>query len=237
MKEENQVTGVNRREFIARSAVGAAALAAAGVIGFPSAARADEIVLPKLPYAENALEPYISARTISFHYGKHHAGYVKNTNKLIKGTPFEKESLEKIIVATVDKPDQVNLFNNAAQVWNHTFYWNSMKPSGGAPGGALLKQIEADFGSLDKLREEFLKTAVSQFGSGWGWLVVDGGKLKVIKTGNADTPIAHGLKPILTIDVWEHAYYLDYQNLRAKYVKGLLDHLMNWDFAAKNFAA
>jgi Fe-Mn family superoxide dismutase len=192
-------------------------------------------VLPPLPYADNALEPVISANTIGFHYGKHHKAYVDNLNKLTAGTEFADLPLEKIIAATAGKPDKAAIFNNAAQTWNHTFYWRSLKPNGGGEPPAGMKQkIEASFGTLDALKKELAAAAMGQFGSGWAWLVLDGGKLKVVKTGNADNPLTAGLKPLLTIDVWEHAYYLDYQNRRADYVNAVLEKVMNWDFAAEN---
>ncbi len=192
-------------------------------------------VLPPLPYADNALEPVISANTIGFHYGKHHKAYVDNLNKLIAGTEFADSPLEKIISATAGKPDKAAIFNNAAQTWNHTFYWHSLKPKGGGEPPAVLKQkIEASFGTLDACKKELAAAAMGQFGSGWAWLVLEGGKLKVVKTGNADDPLTSGLKPLLTIDVWEHAYYLDYQNRRADYLTAVLENLINWEFAAEN---
>ena len=192
-------------------------------------------VLPTLPFAENALEPVITANTLSFHYGKHHKTYVDNLNKLITGTDFKDLSLEKIITETTGKADRTAIYNNAAQVWNHTFYWNSLKANGGGvPSADLMRLIEVSFGDLDACKKELLNAATTQFGSGWAWLVKDGNKLKVIKTGNAETPIATGGKPLLTIDVWEHAYYLDYQNRRPDYVNALLDKLINWDFAVEN---
>ncbi|HEY8905628.1 MAG TPA: superoxide dismutase [Rhodoferax sp.] len=192
-------------------------------------------VLPPLPYAENALEPVIAAKTMSFHYGKHHKGYVDNLNKLIAGTQLADLSLEKIITSTAGLPDKTAIFNNAAQAWNHTFYWNSMTPKGGgAPPAALKQMIEASFVSLDACKKELASAAVSQFGSGWAWLVLEDGKLKVVKTGNAGVPLTTGMKPLLAIDVWEHAYYLDYQNLRADYVNAVLDKLINWEFALQN---
>ena len=191
--------------------------------------------LPSLPYADNALEPVISAKTIGFHYGKHHKGYVDNLNKLIAGTEFAGLPLEKIITQTAGKADKTAIFNNAAQTWNHTFYWRSLMPKGGSePPAALKQKIEASFGALDACKKEFATAAMAQFGSGWVWLVLDGGKLKVVKTGNAEVPMTTGMKPLLTIDVWEHAYYLDYQNRRADYVNAVLDNLINWDFAAEN---
>ena len=192
-------------------------------------------VLLPLPYAENAFEPVITANTIEFHYGKHHKGYVDNLNKLIAGTEFVNLSLEKIITETAGKADKTAIFNNAAQAWNHTFYWNSMRPKGGGePSVALKKRIEASFGSVDVCKKELASAAVSQFGSGWAWLVLESGRLKVVKTANADGPLITGVKPLLTIDVWEHAYYLDYQNRRADYVNAVLDKLINWEFALQN---
>jgi len=197
--------------------------------------RASSHVLPSLPYAENALEPVISAKTIGFHYGKHHKGYVDNLNKLIAGTEFADLPLEKIITRTADKADKTAIFNNAAQTWNHTFYWRSLMPKGGGDPPAVLKQrIEVSFGSLDACRKELATAAMAQFGSGWVWLALDGDKIKVLKTGNAEVPMSTGMKPLLTIDVWEHAYYLDYQNRRADYVTAVLDKLINWNFAAEN---
>lgn len=194
--------------------------------------------LPTLPYAKEALEPYISAQTLEFHYGKHHAGYVTNLNNLTKDTELADQSLEEVVKATYNNGDKVGIFNNAAQVWNHTFYWNSMKEKGGGtPTGALAAKIDADFGSFEKFKEEFIKAGVGQFGSGWAWLVLDQGTLKITKTLNADNPIVHGQIPLLTMDVWEHAYYLDYQNLRPKYAQTFLDSLVNWDFAAQNYEA
>lgn len=192
-------------------------------------------VLPPLPYAENALEPVISAKTIGVHYGKHHKTYVDNLNKLIAGTEYAGFSLEDIIAGTAGRPENAAIFNNAAQIWNHTFYWNSMKPQGGGePPAALKKKIEASFDSVDACKNELSAAAVSQFGSGWAWLVLDGEKIKVIKTSNADTPLTMNFKPLLTVDVWEHAYYLDCQNRRADYVNAVLDKLINWDFALRN---
>ncbi|MGA2324036.1 MAG: superoxide dismutase [Sedimentisphaerales bacterium] len=189
--------------------------------------------LPPLPYAQDALEPYISAKTMSFHYGKHHQAYVDNLNKLVAGTPWATQPLEKIIQETAGVADKAAVFNNAAQVWNHTFFWKSMKPGGGGkPTGRLLELIEKSFGSLDEFKNAFTTAAVSQFGSGWVWLVQDGDVLKIVKTSNADTPVAHGQTALLTCDVWEHAYYLDYQNRRKDFVQAFLDHLVNWDFAA-----
>jgi len=193
--------------------------------------------LPPLPYADNALEPLISANTLSFHYGKHHKAYVDNLNKLVEGKDLASMSLEDIIKKSAGDAALVGVFNNAAQIWNHTFYWNSLKPNGGGkPTGAIAAAIDKDLGGYDKFKADFANAAVTQFGSGWAWLVSDAGTLKIVKTGNAEVPFTKGQKPLLTIDVWEHAYYLDYQNLRAKYVETLIDKLLNWDFANANFA-
>jgi Fe-Mn family superoxide dismutase len=195
------------------------------------------IELPALPYEATALEPYIGAATLGFHHGKHHQTYVTNTNNLTKGTDLENASLEAIIEAATNNPEKVGLFNNAAQVWNHTFYWSCMKKGGGGvPSGAIAAKIDEDFGSYDAFAEAFKNAGLTQFGSGWAWLVLEGGKLKITKTPNADTPMAHGQKAILTADVWEHAYYLDYQNKRADYLDIFLKHLVNWDFANANLA-
>jgi Fe-Mn family superoxide dismutase len=192
-------------------------------------------VLPSLPYAEHALDPVISTNTMGFHYGKHHKGYVDNLNRLVAGTEFAGLPLEKIITETAGKADKTAIFNNAAQTWNHTFYWHSLKPKGGGEPPAVLKQrIEASFGTVEACKKELATAAMAQFGSGWVWLVLDADNLKVVKTGNADVPTTAGMKPLLTIDVWEHAYYLDYQNRRADYVSAVLDKLINWDFVAKN---
>jgi Fe-Mn family superoxide dismutase len=188
--------------------------------------------LPPLPYAKDALAPHISAETLDFHHGKHHNAYVVKLNELIAGKPEEGKSLEEIIKgADVGTP----IFNNAAQVWNHTFYWSSMKPGGGGePTGDLLDAINRDFGSVAKFKEEFTNAGVSQFGSGWAWLVEADGKLKVTKTPNADLPMKHNQKAILTMDVWEHAYYIDFRNARPKYIETFLSSLINWDFGLEN---
>ena len=226
-------TTLTRRELLLATAAGAAALTLGGL---PATARgAAPVVLPPLPWAEGALAPVISANTISFHYGKHHQGYVTNLNKLTAGTPMADQSLEQIVRATAGKADQAAIFNNAAQVWNHTFYWQSLRPNGGGePPAALKAKMEASFGSVAACREELTKAATSQFGSGWAWLVADGDALKVVKTGNAETPLTGAMRPLVTIDVWEHAYYLDYQNRRADYVAAVLDKLINWEFALQN---
>jgi superoxide dismutase, Fe-Mn family len=193
------------------------------------------ILLPSLPYEQSALQPVISANTLSFHYGKHHKAYVDTLNKLVTGTQFSDMPLDQIIKATADQADRTAIFNNAAQAWNHTFYWHSLKPKGGGEPPAVLERLmESSFGSVEACKKELAGAAMGQFGSGWAWLVLDGGKLKVVKTGNAHTPLTQAAKPLLTIDVWEHAYYLDYQNRRADYVNAVLDSLVNWEFAAEN---
>jgi Fe-Mn family superoxide dismutase len=198
---------------------------------------ADAFTLPPLPYAESALAPVISANTLSFHHGKHHKTYVDNLNKLVPGTEFEGKPLDAVIRGAAGKPDKAGLFNNAAQVWNHTFYWNCLKPNGGGqPRGAIADKINAAFGGFENFKKEFANAAVTQFGSGWAWLVAEGGAVKVMKTGNADLPMTKGATALLTIDVWEHAYYLDYQNRRADYVNAVIDKLLNWDFAAENLS-
>ena len=192
-------------------------------------------VLPPLPYAENALDPVISSNTIGYHYGKHHKGYVDALNKLLVDTELAELTLEKLIADTAGKSDKVAIFNNAAQLWNHTFYWRSLRPKGGGePPAGLKKMIDASFGNLDACKKQLETAATNQFGSGWAWLVLEADKLKVVKTGNAGTPLTKGAKPLLAIDVWEHAYYLDYQNRRADYVNAVLDKLINWEFAADN---
>lgn len=196
------------------------------------------ITLPELPYPKNALEPYISERTLELHYGKHHNAYVTKLDGLIAGTDLESESLETIVKRTADDASRILIFNNAAQVWNHSFYWQCMRAGGGGtPPGELNAKIESDLGSLTNFIEEFKTAAASQFGSGWAWLVLDEGRLKVTKTPNADTPLAYGQKALLTIDVWEHAYYLDYQNRRPDYINTFLEKLVNWDFVAANLSA
>ena len=189
------------------------------------------ISLPDLPYSRDDLAPYISENTLNFHYGKHHTAYVDNLNKLIEGTDLAGKSLEDIIDKVANDANNVAIFNNAAQVWNHTFYWKSMVPGGGGtPSGNIADKLQTDFGGYEKFAEQLKKTALAQFGSGWAWLVLNAGKLEVVKTSNADTPIAHGLKPLMTVDVWEHAYYLDYQNRRGDYLNAFFNNLINWDF-------
>lgn len=227
------VVGLSRRRFL-QAASGVAL--SAGFLGFPRIAGAAPITLPKLPYEDNALEPVISAKTISFHYGKHHKAYVDNLNKLIAGTDLADLSLEKIIAeVTGAKADKMAIYNNAAQVWNHTFYWKSMKPQGGGqPPAKLLEKIEASFKDFATFKKELAQAAITQFGSGWAWLVQQGDKLKVVKTGNAGIPLSGGMKPLLNLDVWEHAYYLDYQNRRPDYVNAVIEKLLNWEYALEN---
>lgn len=191
-----------------------------------------------LPFAMDALEPYgMKAETFEYHYGKHHKAYVDNLNNLVKDTDLANKSLEDVIRSTYGDASKVGIFNNAAQVWNHTFFWNSLKPGGGgAPTGELAAKIDAAFGSFDAFKEEFTKAATTQFGSGWAWLVEEAGTLKITKTPNAENPLVHGQKPLLTLDVWEHAYYIDFRNARPGFIKNFLDNLVNWDFAAQNLA-
>ena len=194
--------------------------------------------LPALPYDYTALDPYISKSTLEFHHDKHHAAYVNNYNGLVKDTPFDSQAIEDVIKAVAGDASKAGIFNNAAQAWNHTFYLNSIKPNGGGtPTGALAEKITADFGSFEAFVDEFKKAGATQFGSGWAWLVLDGGTLKVTKTGNAENPLTTGATPLLTMDVWEHAYYLDYQNRRPDYINDFLTKLVNWDFVSANFAA
>ncbi len=189
--------------------------------------------LPDLPYAKGALAPYLSEETLEYHHGKHHNTYVNNLNGLLEGTDLAGKSLEEIILAS-----DGGVFNNAAQIWNHSFYWKCMKPGGGGvPSGELAKAIDDAFGSFEAFAKEFAQAGVTQFGSGWAWLVVEDGALKIVKTGNADLPLKHGQTALLTVDVWEHAYYIDYRNLRPKYVETFLSNLVDWDFVAANYAA
>lgn len=238
MKEKiESLLSMTRRQFLATTVAGSAMLAGS-VIGFPVFAQgAPPFELPALPYPEDALAPYLSSRTLSFHYGKHHRGYVDKLNELVKGTELAEFSLQKIMKTALVDEKKVAIFNNAAQAWNHAFYWKCMRPKGGgAPSGELAKKMAEAFGSLENFKKEFTDAAATQFGSGWAWLVADGNSLKVAKTGNAFTPLAYDQTPLLTIDVWEHAYYLDYQNRRKDYIAAFLDHLVNWDFVAENLA-
>jgi Fe-Mn family superoxide dismutase len=212
---------------VIRLAPGPPAVETAGITEVPM-----PFTLPPLPYAKDALAPHLSAENVELHHEKHHNAYVVNLNKLLDGKPEAAKSLEEVILSS-----DGGVFNNAAQIWNHTFYWHCMKPNGGGePTGAVKAAIERDFGSFAKFKEEFTNACVTQFGSGWGWLVAEGGKLKVTKTGNADLPMKHGQTALLTCDVWEHAYYPSFKNLRPKYVETFLASLVNWDFVAENLA-
>jgi superoxide dismutase, Fe-Mn family len=262
--EQNTRSGASRRRFLGHALVaGATALVAkqvsaqpgkpkpmaapapqakagaadAGAV-LPGAAPAPthpSLVLPELPYPAKALEPYISANTLSFHHGKHHKAYFDKTNTLVEGTPFKGKPLEEIVKGSAKGKQHQKLFNNAAQAWNHNFYWQSMKPKGGgSPTGELKQRIEKDFGSYDEFKAQFSQAAVDHFSNGWVWLVLEKGKLKIVDTHDADTPLVHGQKPLVVSDVWEHAYYLDYKNARKDYITAYVDHLLNWDFVAQN---
>ena len=191
--------------------------------------------LSPLPYDEGALSPVISSQTMDFHYGKHHKAYVEKLNELVANTRFAAMTLDDVVTASWKEPGSRPIFNNAAQAWNHTFFWACLTPHGGPPAGKLKQDIDRDFGSFDKFKEEFVKHGVDQFGSGWVWLIADGGKLKIQTTPDAETPMAEGKTCILAIDVWEHAYYLDYQNRRPDFLKAVTDKLLNWDFALQNY--
>lgn len=220
----------DRRGFL-RVATGVAG----ATLGWSTARAATPVTLPPLPYTDDALQPVISANTMGFHYGKHHRGYVDNLNRLLNGNELAELPLPALIVAAAGRPDRAALFNNAAQTWNHTFYWHSLRPQGGGqPPMALRQRMERSFGSVEACRKELVAAALSQFGSGWAWLVQDGANLAVVKTANAETPLTQSLKPLLVIDVWEHAYYLDYQNRRADYANAVVDKLINWGWAADN---
>jgi Fe-Mn family superoxide dismutase len=237
MKDQRNALSTGRRKFMLRIAGAAAIYAMKPAQILTGGQSVTPIRLPSLPYAPNALAPVISENTISFHYGKHHQGYVNNLNKLVVGTDLEALSLEEIIRKTAGRSDQSALFNNAAQIFNHDFYWKSMKSNGGgAPNGKIADKIKESFGSYQKFAEAFSAAATSLFGSGYVWLVQTGNRLEIVKTANAETPITGMAKPLITIDVWEHAYYLDYQNRRTDYVKGYLEKLLNWDFAESNLA-
>lgn len=233
MKENR--TSLTRRSFVSAAAGAAAALASRPLRAADSAAPAT-VTLPALPFAQDALAPVISAQTLSFHYGKHHQGYVNTLNKLLAGSPLAGKPLEELVKAAAGQPAMAAIFNNAAQIWNHTFYWQSLSPKGGgAPSGALAEAIKASFGSLDACKAALTEAATTQFGSGWAWLVADKGAVKAVKTPNAESPLTQGVTPLLTIDVWEHAYYLDWQNRRADYVKAVVEQRLNWAFAEANF--
>lgn len=246
MNRQNPNSSISRRGFLAGGSavvIGAQAIASGGGAASrlkesarePWPAVEGPFTLPALPYAEDALDPHISAKTMGFHYGKHHKGYVDKLNKAVEGKKLAEMKLEDVIVESAKDPALSGVFNSAAQAWNHTFYWQSMKPKGGGePSGKVADRLKADLGGLEGFKKAFAEAANGQFGSGWAWLGVKDGKLEITKSGNADTPIAHGGKPLLVIDVWEHAYYLDYQNKRADYVTAFLEHLVNWEFAAAN---
>ena len=193
--------------------------------------------LPDLPYATDALEPHISARTFEFHHGKHHKGYVDKLNKLVADTPFAQMPLDEIVKATSGDPQSIRIFNNAAQHWNHSFFWNSLTATAAAPGGELAERLDRDLGGSEGFKEAFTTAGAAQFGSGWVWLVVDRGTLKTVTTGNARNPMTEGLTPLLVCDVWEHAYYLDYQNRRADYLNVFVEKLVNWSFAAERLSS
>jgi superoxide dismutase, Fe-Mn family len=195
------------------------------------------VELPALPFSKDALEPHMSAKTLEFHHDKHHAAYVTNLNNQIKDTPLANEELESIIKATAKDESKAGIFNNAAQVWNHTFFWNCLKQGGGKPKGDIAKRIDSDLGGYDKFVEQFKQAGATQFGSGWAWLVLDGGKVKITKTPNAVNPLSQGQTALLTVDVWEHAYYLDFQNRRPDFLSTFIDHLINWDYAERNLQA
>lgn len=237
------ISNISRREFVRGIATGLAALNLLDVNEvFAATSEKMEVKtmstgifeLPALPYPQDALSPYISANTIGFHYRKHHQAYVDNLNKLVKDTPFATKKIEEIIKETSGKQEHPGIFNNAAQVWNHTFYWKSMNPKVQKPSEKMKKLIEASFGNIESMEKEFLTASLGQFGSGWSWLVFDEGKLKIMKTSNADNPLTQGKAPLLTIDVWEHAYYLDYQNKRGDYVKAVMANLLDWGYAEAN---
>ena len=245
MQPNPRHTSLDRRELFAGTLAGAGVLAlgssawsASSCASSRSSAVAGQHELPPLPYAEDALAPLISANTLSFHYGKHHKSYVDNLNGLLKDdSALASLSLDELVKKTSGDAAKVPIFNNAAQIWNHSFYWKSMRSGGGGePKGRVLELMKASFGDYARFKEAFAAAAKTQFGSGWVWLVAEGDKLAVVKTGNADTPMAQGKKCLLTCDVWEHAYYLDYQNRRADFVTAYLDHLVDWQFANANLA-
>ena len=221
-----------------RNLIATGAIALFGAAAAPRLARAARpFIQPPLPFADSALAPTISAQTVQFHYAKHHASYYANLNRVTENTPYAALSLEEIVVRSGAEPKDRPLFNQAAQAWNHDFYWKVLHPgSSRQPTGKLAAAIDRDFGSLDKFKQMFAARANAIFGSGWAWLVQEGDKLSLLETSNADTPIAHGKRPLATIDVWEHAYYLDYQNRRADHVNALLDNLVNWDFVRDQMA-
>ncbi len=229
---------LDRRGFLAAAGMAAAAVAAPMVWLPRKSQAAAPYTAMALPYGDDALIPVISPTTIGFHYGKHHQGYVRRLNgQVAERLELAALPLAEVVGKAAADPADVAVFNNAAQAWNHDFYWSSLRPGGGGtPPQALRERLEADFGGIKAFTDALKEVSVKQFASGWGWLVEDGGKLRVVSTGNADTPLVHGQKPLLTIDVWEHAYYLDYQNRRAAYVDAVVDKLLNWEFAAENLA-
>lgn len=237
---------MTRREILAGAAAATAVLGASGLslaaeskpAAAPGPGASGPFALPELPYAPGALAPVISARTLEFHHGKHHRAYVEKANQLVAGTELAAKSPEEIVRAAASDPARSALFDNAAQAWNHSFYWRSMKPKGGGePSGALLERIKSDFGGTAELRKQLVEAGVAQFGSGWAWLVFEGGRLKVVKTANAGTPLVGAATPLLTLDVWEHAYYLDHQNRRKDYLSAWVEKLVDWEFARANLPA
>jgi len=236
-----RTTGSDRRSFMAAATAAtlmpaAAAAATAKRLGkVPAKLPRTPISQPPLPYVEAALEPVISSKTVQIHYGKHHKGYADKVIAAVKGTPLADASLEEVVVAASKSAKKVALFNAAGQLWNHNFYWQSLSPKAQTPGGSLAKAIDRDFGSLEACSKALIDASVDQFASGWGWLVSDRGKLKVVSTSNADSPFLYGLYPLLTVDVWEHAYYLDYQNRRPDHVSAVVSKTLNWDFAQQNY--
>jgi superoxide dismutase, Fe-Mn family len=230
-----ELTRFSRRRFLTLSAQAGVLLFAGSMLGCKQSRPA--IALPDLPYAEDALEPIISKITIQHHYGYHHKGYIETLNKLVAQTPLAGQPLEDIIRASADRPESQMIFNNAAQAWNHNFYWQSLASNGGGnPPGVLKKKIDNAFGSVKNFKRKMINAAVTRFSNGWVWLVSLDNTLKVVTTQNADLPMAEGMTPLLTIDIWEHAYYLDYQHRRSDYVKAILDKLINWSFAQKNLS-
>jgi Fe-Mn family superoxide dismutase len=225
---------MSRRAFIKTLAAAGTVAAVAGPASLASAA--ESFAAPALPYAENALEPYISERTISFHFGKHTAAYYRNTSKMVQGTPYAKMSLYDVALASAKKPADKGLFNNAAQAWNHTFYWEQFTAGRGVFAGKAAEAVASAFGGYEPFKQLILKAAGQQFGSGWVWLAEAAGKLTVVRTPNAANPQLDGMKPLFVIDVWEHAYYLDYQNRRRDHVAAVLDHLIDWSVVAKRMS-
>jgi len=236
MNETFVPRGMNRRDFLVRAGGVCVSLGLGALTnGCAQSSPPPVVAFSPLPFRDDALEPHISRQTIGFHYGKHHKAYVDKTIELVKGTKLAGLSFQEIMKQAAGSPEKTDLFNNAAQSWNHEFFWNSVqKGGGGKPEGEIRTLLDKSFGSYENFRKEFLNAALTQFGSGWAWLVIEGDSLKVVKTANADNPTLKGQTPLLTIDVWEHAYYLDYQNRRGDYVNAVFDHLLNWKFAAEN---